>query len=56
MAPVGAHSAKPDEAYSRMQRLYGGPYLEMFARKPRDGWMAWGDEIGCEGVKQNATR
>jgi N6-adenosine-specific RNA methylase IME4 len=45
MAPVGAHSEKPDEAYRRMQRLYGGPYLELFARKPRDGWTTWGDEI-----------
>jgi N6-adenosine-specific RNA methylase IME4 len=45
MAPVGAHSEKPDEAYARMQRLYGGPYLELFARKPRPGWMTWGNEI-----------
>jgi N6-adenosine-specific RNA methylase IME4 len=45
MTPVGAHSEKPDEAYRRMQRLYGAPYLEMFARKRREGWMTWGNEI-----------
>ena len=45
VAPVGEHSAKPDEAYRRMQRLYPGPYLELFARRPRDGWTTWGDEI-----------
>jgi N6-adenosine-specific RNA methylase IME4 len=45
MSPVGAHSEKPDEAYRRMERLYGGPYLELFARRPRDGWTTWGDEI-----------
>jgi N6-adenosine-specific RNA methylase IME4 len=45
MAPVGVHSEKPDEAYRRMQRLFGGPYLELFARKPRAGWTTWGDEI-----------
>jgi hypothetical protein len=44
MAPVGAHSQKPDEAYARMERLFGGPYLELFARRPRAGWTTWGDE------------
>src|SRR5262245_14930287 len=45
-APVGErHSDKPDEVYRRVERLYPGPYLELFARKPRDGWTVWGDEI-----------
>jgi N6-adenosine-specific RNA methylase IME4 len=54
MAPVGAHSEKPDEAYRRMQRLYGGPYLELFARKRRDGWMTWGNEIPLERFEEAA--
>ena len=45
IAPVGAHSAKPDEAYRRMERLYAGPRLELFARKAREGWITWGNEI-----------
>ena len=46
IAPVGEqHSAKPDEVYRRIERLYPGPYLELFARKPREGWTTWGDEI-----------
>lgn len=45
MAPVGAHSEKPDEAYVRMERLFGGPRLELFARKLRPGWLCWGDEL-----------
>jgi N6-adenosine-specific RNA methylase IME4 len=45
MAPVGEHSAKPDEAYRRIERLYPGPYLELFARRPREGWTTWGDEL-----------
>jgi N6-adenosine-specific RNA methylase IME4 len=45
MAPVGRYAEKPDEAYLRMERLYGGPYLELFARKPRKGWTTWGDEL-----------
>jgi hypothetical protein len=28
-----------------MERLYPGPFLELFARKPREGWTVWGDEI-----------
>jgi N6-adenosine-specific RNA methylase IME4 len=45
ITPVGAHSEKPDEAYARMQKLFGGPYLELFARKPRPGWKTWGNEL-----------
>jgi N6-adenosine-specific RNA methylase IME4 len=45
IAPVGEHSAKPDEAYRRIERLYPGPCLELFARKLRDGWTTWGDEV-----------
>jgi N6-adenosine-specific RNA methylase IME4 len=45
MAPVGAHSEKPDEVYHRLERLYPGPYLELFARRTRPGWWVWGDEI-----------
>jgi N6-adenosine-specific RNA methylase IME4 len=45
IAPVMEHSRKPDEAYRRIERLYGGPYLELFARRPREGWTTWGNEI-----------
>ncbi len=48
MAPVGAHSAKPDEARRRIERLVLGPYLELFARQKTDGWFAWGNEIPAE--------
>jgi hypothetical protein len=45
IAPVGEHSEKPDEVYRRIERLFPGPYLELFARKPRAHWTTWGDEI-----------
>ena len=48
IAPVGEHSAKPDEAYKRIGRLYPGPYLELFARHGRPHWTVWGNEIPCE--------
>ena len=44
MTPRLAHSEKPDEVYDRIRRLVSGPYLEMFARKEREGWDAWGNE------------
>lgn len=44
-APRREHSRKPDEQYERIEALVGGPYLEMFARAPRPGWMAWGNEV-----------
>lgn len=41
---VGEHSAKPVEAYHRIERLFDGPYLELFARTAHDGWDVWGNE------------
>jgi N6-adenosine-specific RNA methylase IME4 len=45
MAPVGEHSEKPEEARRRIERLYPGPYLELFARQPRERWTTWGNEL-----------
>lgn len=44
-APVGEHSRKPDEFYEIVESLSDGPYLELFARRRRDGWTCLGDEI-----------
>ncbi len=41
------HSRKPENLYHIAERL-PGPYLEMFARRHRAGWDAWGNEV--EGV------
>ena len=48
MAPVGEHSKKPAAVRQRIQRLFGGPYLELFAREPVAGWTTWGNEIPRE--------
>lgn len=45
VTPVMEHSRKPDEAYEGIRRLVGGPYLELNARRPRDNWTVWGNEI-----------
>jgi N6-adenosine-specific RNA methylase IME4 len=40
------HSQKPAEFYTRIEKLYGGPYVELFARKAdRPGWTQIGNEI-----------
>lgn len=46
------HSRKPDEQYDIIERCSPGPYLEMFARYPQEGWAAWGDESSEEVVPQ----
>ncbi|GEB96065.1 MT-A70 family methyltransferase [Microbacterium lacticum] len=42
------HSRKPDEQYDLIEACSPGPFLEMFARYPREGWSAWGNESGVE--------
>jgi N6-adenosine-specific RNA methylase IME4 len=44
--PRGAHSAKPDRTYERIEALVEGPRLELFARSRREGWSNWGSEVG----------
>lgn len=39
------HSEKPQEAYSLIEMRSKGPYLELFAREPREGWTVWGNEV-----------
>lgn len=43
--PVMEHSRKPDEIHDRIERLVGGPYLELYARRERARWITWGNEI-----------
>src|SRR5262249_21712501 len=45
LAPVGEHSAKPEEVRRRIERLFAGPYLELYGRKPVPNWTVWGNEI-----------
>lgn len=44
-AKTREHSRKPDEVYERIEALYEGPYLEMFARQTKPGWDAAGNEV-----------
>jgi N6-adenosine-specific RNA methylase IME4 len=38
------HSRKPDELCDIIESCSPGPYLELFARHPRRGWVQWGNE------------
>jgi N6-adenosine-specific RNA methylase IME4 len=38
------HSRKPDEFYDLIESCSPGPYLELFARHKRPGWVQWGNE------------
>lgn len=43
-APAGRHSEKPDEFYDLVSECSPGPRLELFSRRPRPGFVAWGNE------------
>lgn len=44
-AVAGRHSEKPDEFYELVEQLFRGPYLELFARRQREGWTCLGNEV-----------
>lgn len=47
-APVQEHSHKPEEQYAIIERCSPGPYLELFARRRRPAWHAWGHGINSD--------
>ncbi len=42
------HSEKPEHFMQIVESMSPGPFLELFARRQRPGWTAWGDDV--EGV------
>lgn len=44
LAPRTKHSEKPDELLELAERLSPGPRIELFARRRRAGWEAWGNQ------------
>jgi N6-adenosine-specific RNA methylase IME4 len=38
------HSRKPDEQYELIEACSPGPFLELFARGTRKGWVTWGNQ------------
>ena len=44
-SPRLEHSRKPEEQYAIIESCSEGPYLELFARRDRENWTCWGDEV-----------
>jgi N6-adenosine-specific RNA methylase IME4 len=43
--PRGEHSAKPEKIRHIIERVSPGPFLELFGRKPVEGWTVFGNQI-----------
>jgi N6-adenosine-specific RNA methylase IME4 len=43
--PHNHHSAKPEEFQTMIEMVTEPPRLEMFARRKREGWDVWGNEV-----------
>ena len=46
--PRLSHSEKPEAIVEVIEQRSHGPYLELFARRKRPGWSAWGNEIASD--------
>ncbi len=45
-SPLKKHSQKPDLVYDMIERMYPNmSKIELFARKRREGWTAWGNQV-----------
>lgn len=42
--PRTPHSVKPEAFYQIVEKASPGPYLELFARRQREGWTTWGND------------
>ena len=53
---VGEHSAKPEEVRRRIERLFAGPYLELYGRKPVPGWAVWATRFAAIDCSRRSTK
>jgi N6-adenosine-specific RNA methylase IME4 len=42
---MGLHSRKPQAFYDLVEEMSPGPRIDLFARRPREAWDVWGDEL-----------
>jgi N6-adenosine-specific RNA methylase IME4 len=52
----GRHSQKPDEVRQRIERLYAGPRIELFAREKVRDWMVWGNQAPSTNLSLSDSR
>ena len=53
VARIRRHCAKPEAIQDEIKRLVPGPYLEMFARRPRPGWTCIGGEVTGRDIRED---
>jgi N6-adenosine-specific RNA methylase IME4 len=54
LAPLREHSRKPDEAYSRIEGVFGDvPRVELFARQSAPGWIAAGNGLDGADIRES---
>lgn len=56
VAPMGRHSKKPEEVQNQIERLMPGAYLEIFARRHRQGWQCIGQELDGLDIRNSLAR
>lgn len=54
--PLRDHSEKPDEAYAAAERMMPGAFrADLFSKRTRPGWDAWGAGAGAPDAKYQST-
>lgn len=56
IAPIQKHSKKPEVIQDRIEALVDGPYLELFARRQRAGWVTVGNELDGLDIREALYR
>jgi N6-adenosine-specific RNA methylase IME4 len=53
LAPLREHSRKPDEAYERIEQVFGDvPRIELFARQSAPGWATVGNAVDGRDIRE----
>ena len=55
-AALREHSRKPDEVFKRIEQYAEGPYLDLFGREQRPGWIVRGNEANKFNICQQITK
>jgi N6-adenosine-specific RNA methylase IME4 len=50
------HSSKPPEMYRLIEKQSPGPYLELFSRNKRNGWIMLGNEIDGLDIRESIKK
>lgn len=57
LAPRRVHSRKPDEAYAKIEQVFGDvPRVELFARHAAPGWSVLGNGIDGQDIRESMRK